>query len=211
MYLTEPTAPVSQTSFILVTLSVLAVFFVGTRQRNEVWQSPMSIWADTVEKSPQKPRPLINLGNEYVKLGDLEKAIDLYSRAVQYADEPRELGLRDRAQLNLAVLHMGSGQYQVAFDIVNRIIKEHPSLEALNIMAVLLVLGGQPQAAIEVTDDLKARNNDFNVDPALHMTRGHAFTALGKCAEANMEFLYVQTLKPGTAVPFCALQPPEMN
>lgn len=43
-------------------LAVLGSSLWAVRQRGEVWSSPVSLWRDTVRKSPQKYRPQYNLG-----------------------------------------------------------------------------------------------------------------------------------------------------
>jgi hypothetical protein len=42
---------------------VVLIFCAWTYERNVVWCSNVTLWADTVTKSPHKARPLNNLGN----------------------------------------------------------------------------------------------------------------------------------------------------
>lgn len=53
----------------------------GTWQRNEVWHSEETLWKDVTEKSPHNGRGLMNYGISLMQKGELEKAMDYFSRA----------------------------------------------------------------------------------------------------------------------------------
>ena len=67
-----------------------------TIQRNQVWQTPITLWSDSVEKSPHKPRPHNNLGMAYLDIGDLDAAGDHFAICVEldpeYAQALNNLG-----------------------------------------------------------------------------------------------------------------------
>jgi hypothetical protein len=51
-------------------LSFIVIFlFLGTYQRNLVWNSEVELWKDCVKKSPEKERTHHNLGFAYHELG----------------------------------------------------------------------------------------------------------------------------------------------
>ena len=52
-----------------------------TYQRSEVWSSPLSLWQDTVAKSPAKVRPRFQLAFEQFRTGDCAAAVENYERA----------------------------------------------------------------------------------------------------------------------------------
>jgi tetratricopeptide (TPR) repeat protein len=54
-----------------------------TLARNEVWRSEIDIWRDTVAKSPNKPRPWLNLGAAYYEGGRPEEAAACFQRVIQ--------------------------------------------------------------------------------------------------------------------------------
>ena len=61
---------------------VLGLCAVLTYERNQVWASPLSLWHDTAEKSPNKVRLRFQLAFAYYDLGRCAEA------AVQY-EKPR--------------------------------------------------------------------------------------------------------------------------
>jgi hypothetical protein len=74
-------------------LSAGAVVAAGlvalTFARNVVWLSPLTLWLDTVEKSPDKARPHTNLGAAYYKADRLDEAVEQSCRALELApDDP---------------------------------------------------------------------------------------------------------------------------
>jgi lipoprotein NlpI len=54
-----------------------------TFQRNTLYQDQVSLWSDTVAKSPHKARPHNNLGHAYALQGEWDRAIDEFRLAVQ--------------------------------------------------------------------------------------------------------------------------------
>ncbi len=67
-------------SFVLPALLVLSVL---TYQRNLLYHDEISLWSDTVRKSPVKARPHNNLGHAYAMQGEWDQAIDEFRIAAQ--------------------------------------------------------------------------------------------------------------------------------
>ena len=67
---------------ILICCLFLGMLGVLTIKRNTVWQSELSLWQDTYQKSPYKLRPLINLARAHSLLGETDKAIQYYQEAL---------------------------------------------------------------------------------------------------------------------------------
>lgn len=189
---------------LLIFTVVIAVFVMMTRQRNEVWRDSLVLWQDAAAKSPLKARPLNNLGLEYRRRGDIERAIYYFSQAAAATSGPTYVN--DMARANLAWMHFGAGQLQVAIDILNGIMAERPSLEVMNMLAVMALADGSPSEALRLTGDILWANESWQASASLHLTRGQAFQALGLCVEANREYALVQQLHPGQPVPSCPIQ-----
>ncbi len=77
---------------------VAAVALVAlTFARNQVWQSPVSLWLDATDKAPGRVRAWVNLGVAHHLAGNLPAALDAYCTAYALApDDPI-------AQDNLAI------------------------------------------------------------------------------------------------------------
>jgi tetratricopeptide (TPR) repeat protein len=79
-----------------ISLGLIALLSLGTYQRNEVWQSKLALWEDTVAKSPNEYMALNNLGNE---LRDLAIAAfpKYYPARWNMAALSLDMGKNDRA------------------------------------------------------------------------------------------------------------------
>ena len=77
-----------------------------TVARIAVWQSPLSLWQDAVDKSPNKARPWLNLGVAHQFGGQLVPAVDAYCRALrlqpgnELATENLEIALMELGRLD---------------------------------------------------------------------------------------------------------------
>lgn len=63
--------------------SAVLVLSLLTHQRNLLYHDEVSLWSDTVMKSPDKARPHNNLGHAYAMQGDWEEAIEEFRIAVR--------------------------------------------------------------------------------------------------------------------------------
>ncbi|NOR44841.1 MAG: tetratricopeptide repeat protein, partial [Candidatus Delongbacteria bacterium] len=61
----------------LITLS----YSIATFQRNKVWKTDISLWADVVKKSPEKFRPNYNIAEALKRNGYLDRALSFYLKA----------------------------------------------------------------------------------------------------------------------------------
>jgi protein O-mannosyl-transferase len=66
----------------LIFCMLVGAFGFMTMKRNSVWQTELSLWQDTYQKSPHKLRPLINLARAHSIEGDIEKAIKFYQESL---------------------------------------------------------------------------------------------------------------------------------
>ena len=68
-----------------VAVMVLCAYGYGVRQRNIVWHTAESLWLDDVEKSPTNGRGLMNYALTQMAVGRYPRALDYFSRALEYA------------------------------------------------------------------------------------------------------------------------------
>lgn len=72
-------------SKLIIALPVIIVILllVAAFERNSVWRNEVSLWSDAVSKSPQKARPLTNLGFSYLTQTEPQKAEPLFQAALK--------------------------------------------------------------------------------------------------------------------------------
>ncbi|QPJ64006.1 MAG: tetratricopeptide repeat protein [Candidatus Nitrohelix vancouverensis] len=68
---------------LLVPILIVACLCATTMKRNAVWSSESRLWNDTLKKSPNKIRPLVNLARAYTTEGDPKQAVALYERSLR--------------------------------------------------------------------------------------------------------------------------------
>ena len=67
----------------ILALAVVLVLCLITNQRNALYDDPVLLWSDSVEKSPLKARPHNNLGHAYALRDDWDRAIEEFRTAVR--------------------------------------------------------------------------------------------------------------------------------
>ncbi|HOK79570.1 MAG TPA: tetratricopeptide repeat protein [bacterium] len=73
-----------KTSVVTVFLIVLLCFYgIATYQRNNTWKDALTLWNDTVSKSPNKARPYLNRGLAYAEKSDIQNALRDYTMAIK--------------------------------------------------------------------------------------------------------------------------------
>jgi protein O-mannosyl-transferase len=80
-------------------VALIALLALLTYQRNEVWQTPLSLWTDALHKSPHKARVHLNVGVAYHGIGELDEAIRQYCEAL--ALDPSLSLARDNIEIAL--------------------------------------------------------------------------------------------------------------
>ncbi len=66
---------------VIISLAVAVVYSAGTVGRNALWRDDLTLFSDTVRKSPDAATPHYNLGNAYAKQNRLDEAIIEYTTA----------------------------------------------------------------------------------------------------------------------------------
>jgi len=64
-------------------VAVLLFFSILSYQRNQLYNDPLLLWADTIKKTDTKSRPYSNLSYGYIKNGEIEKAKSLLNFAIR--------------------------------------------------------------------------------------------------------------------------------
>jgi tetratricopeptide (TPR) repeat protein/uncharacterized membrane protein YwzB len=89
-----------------------------TYERNKVWKDDLTLWTDNVAKTPDLPRALENRGGAYKHLGQFDKAIADYSRAIEiYPEYADAYNNRGAANYDLRQLDKAIADYSRAIEI----------------------------------------------------------------------------------------------
>jgi hypothetical protein len=70
----------TKTVFVTALSAVLLIEAAATYQRNQLWNSAIDLWKDTVAKSPNKYRPRFQLAFAYFNAGDNADALDQFQK-----------------------------------------------------------------------------------------------------------------------------------
>lgn len=103
-----------------IAIVIILTFSSLTVARNFLWRSPISLFEDTVKKSPQHFRPHANLGTAYNRAGMYDKAIDYYLKAFSLTPK-----VKAKAQIliNLGAVYGKVGNYHKAIDHYHQAIR----------------------------------------------------------------------------------------
>ncbi len=151
-----------------VTLTCIVLFYgLCAYQHNKVWMTQITLWEDTVKKSPNKIRPHYNLGYAYQRKGMPIKAWREYfiCRRI-YVSEPNVVNFKERESYsmacnNLGVIYSDAGVYDVAIPVLKEAVRIIP------------------------------RNT------AAHYNLGNAYFRSGRLEPAEAEYKYAIRLRPG--------------
>lgn len=182
---------------------IIMACMVATIRRNHVWGSNASLYEDTAMKSPEKVRVLINTGMALKEIGDVGGAEMYFQRAIAApVGAHHDQILRSIGESDLAYIYIERGEYGKA-ELLLRDALKTPTGETLNAGALLELIGGNPDAAIQMTDDILANDGAFRLRPSLWATRGQAFQMLGRCDEAEAAYVTIKSLQPDFNIPHC--------
>ncbi|MEW6674426.1 MAG: tetratricopeptide repeat protein, partial [Nitrospirota bacterium] len=157
---------------IFLLSAIILVLSTSSYIRNEVWGSGISLWQDTVRKSPDKARPHTNLGVSYLEKGKVDLAFSEFKRAIEI--DPRDANTHN----NLGAIYESRGELEKAIESYKTALDINPRLAAAyNGMGVIYMRKGQYEEAIEHF------NKAIKLKPAMvkaYNNLGKAYMAIGK-------------------------------
>lgn len=93
---------------------------VATFNRNSVWRDNITLWSDVAAKSPNKYRPLFNLGKSHADAGSTQEALGLFEKALAILpNDPETL-------YNMAVVSAKGGDAAGAEGLFRRVLAIEP-------------------------------------------------------------------------------------
>jgi hypothetical protein len=106
--------------FYVACAVVLAILSLWTFERNSVWHDELTLWQDCLKKSPKKWRVHNNLGKEYFRRWETDRAIYHYQKALQI--EPNVI----MARMNLASALAMEKRFQEAIIQLQIVLSKDP-------------------------------------------------------------------------------------
>jgi len=97
------------------------ILIVLTYNRNNIWQSGVYLWSDSVKKSPAKHRPWYNLGIAYAKAGNNSEALMCLNKSIEISPE------WSQAYEAVSILHLEHKRYRDVIEVSLRGIDVDPA------------------------------------------------------------------------------------
>jgi len=171
--------------------SVAAVFSFWTYERNNVWRDGITFWKDCVAKSPNKDRPLYNLGIFLAREGRIEEAMYQYQETLRINPKHAE------ARNNLGNLLVRQGRLQEAIPLYRKVLRIKPDYaDAHNNLAnTLSDLGRLEEALVHYSEALRIKPDFFEA----HYNMGVTLVSLSRLEEAMVHYFEALRIKPDHA------------
>lgn len=172
---------------------ILIALSVGTYLRNNIWQDPLLLWADSAHKNSDNYRAHNNLGAELNDRGHLSRAVREYSKALKLRPDFAD------ANNNLGNALIRQGQFEEAVKYLSKALKEKPHFAgAHNNMGVALASKGDLNGAIRHFNRALRRKPHY---AGAHNSLGNALAQKGLVEKAMKEWSNAAELDPLYAEP----------
>jgi tetratricopeptide (TPR) repeat protein len=132
-------------SWLVTVLACVAVAVSSywTYERNKIWQDDLALWRDCSQKSPNKARPYLNIGQILTERQQYDDALPNYLKALQINPDFVD------AHYNLGVLFNKRGEPQKAIEHYRKAVELEPTFaKANNNLGVVLLKQDQTEEAI---------------------------------------------------------------
>lgn len=177
----------SRNAFVAALALVLLAEGTLTYQRNVLWGSEVSIWKDTVDKSPRKVRPRFQLALADFHAGDCAESANEYQRTAALEKPGYDL------LLDWALAYDCAGNTEQAIQKLEQAVALHPSAHTYS------QLGREYGKAGHYPEALQALATGQKLDPTFAMTYytlGNVYQAQGDLARARENYQMTLRIDP---------------
>ena len=186
------------TIFISVMLAIIILgFMVRTIARNIDWKNEDNLWIATGKTSPSDPKTHNNLGDVYSRQGDLNRAAEEFSKAIElnpnYAD----------AYHNLGNVYQRAGSPSAALQLYSKAYEINPKLwQSFQQIAIIYFQNQEFETAITYMNqaiEVSPQN------PTLYINLGLMYNQLGDRDSARASYTQALEIDPGNEIATQAL------
>lgn len=177
------------TLFTFAAIACLWSFW--TYQRNGVWESGLSLWQDSANKSPNKSRPHESLAYYLEQAGRFSESLDHYRRAMQLGSN------KETMYINIGNIYTKIGYLQYALDCYKAALSICPNYKEASNNAgnALHRLGKFNQAIVYYQKALEIDNTYTSA----HVNIANALASTGEFQSAIHHYELADKLDPGNA------------
>jgi len=177
-------------SITIAFIGIFGLYAVGTITRNNVWQNNVSLWSDTVRKSPDSAQAHTSLGNAYASQGQWDKAIGEFQMALRLDPDSAEF------HNNLGTAYASQGRLDMAVAEFQTALRLKPDwAEVHNNLGFAYKLQGRLDEAVAEFQTALRLKPDW-AEAEVHTNLGTAYTSQGRLDRAVAEFQTALRLKP---------------
>jgi tetratricopeptide (TPR) repeat protein len=188
---------ISRTVLIGALCCVSALLAAGSYQRNEKWRSGVLLWADAVEKNPEKSRVQFGLAAAQFLARNCRDSIPHYQKAISLTKPDYQL------EMNLGLAEQCDNHPAEAVAALKRSIAIEPSAQAWASLGLVFAQQGNLDAALVSLKQAEAIKSNYVMT---FIYRGGIFQAAGRIPEATQQFQHALDLEPGNEVAKGALK-----
>lgn len=168
---------------------LIAFYSYLTIKQNTYWQQPIYFYERTLRYSPDSARVYNNLGFEYYKIDEKDKAMDLYQRAIEL--DP----LLSRAYYNQGIAYYTKGKYPEAINSYKKALEIDPNyVEACNNLGIVYSRTGNAEEAISLYKKAIELNPNY---ARTYTNLGNTYGIMGKPQKSIAAFKKALEINPG--------------
>jgi tetratricopeptide (TPR) repeat protein len=184
-------APRGRSVAVGICLVLTALYSVATLQRNPIWKDDLTLWTDTVGKSPDGALPRLQLGIAHAEAGDPERALEQYRIALEIDPE------FSAVYSNMGLIYSDTGRPDRAIGYFREALRLKPSsFAARNNLGVAYSRMGRSEDAIE---QFRASLGLQPLQPGVHNNLGNEYRQRGLFDRAIAEYRKALALQPDDA------------
>lgn len=186
--------PKTGTALTVISTLLLASYSLMTISRNTVWKDEVTLYSDTMKKTPEASLIGNDLGILYMEKGQDEKALELFNKAIVFNPSFSEV------YYNRSIVLMRKGQMDEALTDLNKAIALNPAYtDAYHNRGIVFMYKGQMDGALNDLDKAIALNPAY---AEAYLDRGIVFSQKRQMDLALKDFNTSISLGPANAMAY---------